>query len=276
MGIFGDVEPKLQIAPPSAKEPLLLLIDARRGLLLLYAAGWPRKVYPLGGPTSLSVGAERLPLRPGDRAELEPMVARARVQRLEQGQVAPPGDRDRDGIPDPLDLLLGAHKAALNADHYDDRYFSLGFPNGDPPRDRGACVDVVVRSARNAGLDLQSAVFEDVRSASAAYGKSRPDPNIDHRRVRSVLVYLRRHWRARSALLEDPSDPLRIGDVVLLDTFPNRPGPEHIGIVSEIVGDSGYPLVINNWTFGYTTRPMDLLGSFPMTHRFRFPSRLAP
>jgi uncharacterized protein YijF (DUF1287 family) len=136
-------------------------------------------------------------------------------------------------------------------------------------------VDVIVRAVRNAGLDLQSEVFTDIRGAASAYGKARPDPNIDHRRVKTVLIYFRRHWRAHSPALDDPNDPLRVGDVVLFDTFPNRPGPDHIGIVSELKGESGKPLVINNWTFGTTTRPMDLFGSVPVTHRFRFPSRVS-
>jgi uncharacterized protein YijF (DUF1287 family) len=251
-----------------------LLVDERRKLLVAYADGWPRKVYPLGGTDTLEVGATRLQLRPGDRAELAPLAARAELRRLGAGD-PPPGDHDRDGIPDPLDVLIGAHKAALNGDAYDDRYFALPFPNGDPPRTSGACVDVIVRAVRNAGLDLQAEVFADIRGAGSLYGKSRPDPNIDHRRVKTVLVYFRRHWQARSAALDDPGDPLRVGDVVLLDTFPNRPGPDHIGVVSELAGDSGHPLIINNWTFGYTTRPMDLLGAIPVTHRFRFPSRVS-
>jgi uncharacterized protein YijF (DUF1287 family) len=192
---------------------------------------------------------------------------------LAAGEVAPPGDEDRDGIPDPLDILIGAHKAALDAASYDDAYFSIGFPNGDPPRDRGACVDVIVRAVRNAGVDIQSGVIEDERAAPNVYGVTRPDPNIDHRRVRNVIIYFKRHWIEKSARVDDPDDPLRPGDVVFLDTFANKPGPEHVGIVTQTKGDSGYPTLINLWTFGYKTQAMDLLGSVPVTHRFRFPSR---
>ena len=86
------------------------------------------------------------------------------MRRLAAGQIAPPGDQDDDGIPDPLDLLIGAHKTVLDAADYDDGYFSLKYPNGDPPRNRGACVDVVIRAVRNAGVDLQVAVIEDERA----------------------------------------------------------------------------------------------------------------
>jgi uncharacterized protein YijF (DUF1287 family) len=54
-----------------------------------------------------------------------------------------------------------------------------------------------------------------------------------------------------------------------MDTFPSKSGPDHIGIVSDTIGESGHPLVINNWTDGYHTQEMDLLGFVPVTHRFR-------
>ena len=41
---------------------------------------------------------------------VSPLLAADRIEVLARGQVAPPGDVDSDGIPDPLDLLIGAHK----------------------------------------------------------------------------------------------------------------------------------------------------------------------
>jgi len=241
--------------------------------LVVYADGWPHKVYPVGGDRELVAGSERIALRPGDHAELVGRLPEGSVRRLRPREVAPPGDHDDDGIPDPLDILLGAKKTVLSRASYDDSYFTLKYPGGDPPRNRGACVDVVVRAVRNAGLDLQKAVIEDERAAGSVYGVTRPDPSIDHRRVRNAIVYFGRHWDQRSSALGDAEDPLRPGDVVFLDTFPNRPGPDHVGILAQATGKSGHPLVINLWTFGYETQAMDLLEFVPVTHRFRFPSR---
>jgi uncharacterized protein YijF (DUF1287 family) len=264
-GIYADLDPKVQLAAPAAGA-LTALLDPRRSLLIVYADGWPEKVYPLGTGATLEAR-----LRPGDRTEL---MGRIRSQRdLKVDEVAPPGDRDGDGIPDPLDLLIGAKKTVLDGASYDDAYFVLGYPNGDPPRNKGACVDVVVRAARNAGIDIQSALFEDARGALSVYGLEKPDRNIDHRRVRSAIVYFRRHWEAHSAKYDDANDPVRPGDVVFLDTFPNRPGPDHVGVASDALGESGHRTLINLWTFGYTTQAMDLLGSWTVTHRFRFPSK---
>jgi hypothetical protein len=275
-GIFSDLDGRVQIALPADLAPASVsaVIDPRRHLLLLYRGDWPVKVYPLGGAHRLAVGARRLALRRGDRAELEPLLALARIRELGPGEVAPPGDADRDGIPDPLDLLIGGYKTVADAAPYGGNYITIDYPAGDVPRGMGVCTDVIVRAARNAGLDLQAEIQRDIRRAPRAYPMARrPNTNIDHRRVKTLLPYFLRNWDQRRAELTDAGDPLRAGDVVLFDTFASKPGPDHIGIVSDQVGPSGLPLVINSWTVGYRTAEMDLLSFVPVTHRFRFPSR---
>jgi uncharacterized protein YijF (DUF1287 family) len=178
-------------------------------------------------------------------------------------------DLDGDGIPNQLDILLGAQKAALNGADYKGGYEAMDYPGGDVPRSRGVCTDVVVRTLRNAGIDLQKRLHEDITADPDAYPMiETPDPNIDQRRVRTILPYFERHWRSLSADPDDRSTRWLPGDVVFMDTM-DGPRPEHVGIVAAREGDSGYPLVINNWTNGYETAAMDLLGRIPVTHRFR-------
>jgi uncharacterized protein YijF (DUF1287 family) len=217
--------------------------------------GFPRKSYPLTGSEKLVVGTHELMMRPGDRAELEPLLARDRVT------AGPPQhDRDKDGIPDPLDILVGAKKTVLNAAAYTEGYVVIPYPNGDVPREMGVCTDVIIRAVRNAGLDLQKELHEDVRRAKAAYPMvKKANPHIDQRRVATLLPYFKRRWEQHSAKLDDPNDPVRPGDIVFMDTFPSRSGPDHIGIVSDTIGESGLPLIINNWTTGTVTAEMDLL-----------------
>jgi len=180
-------------------------------------------------------------------------------------------DRDGDSIPDPIDILIGAKKAALNAAHYRNTYRTLDFPGGDMPRDEGVCTDVVVRALRNAGIDLQQELQEDIRRAPNRYPMvKRADKNIDHRRVRTILPYFEHHWDVLPADVRSSRVPLLPGDVVFLDTLPAA-GPDHLGIVSDRVGESGLPLVVNNWTEGYQTGEMDLLDWVPVTHHFRVP-----
>ena len=52
-------------------------------------------------------------------------------------------------------------------------------------------------------------------------------------------------------------------------------GVEHIGIVSDRLGKSEWPLIINAWTVGYQTSEMDLLGFVPMPVAFRAPAAAA-
>jgi hypothetical protein len=273
-GIWADLDDKVQIALPDGLSPEQVgaRVDDRHRVLVLSIDGVPRKAYPLGGPARLTVGEHTLELRTGDRAELAELVTAARVTAGTSRH-----DHDGDGIPDPLDLLIGAKKTVANADAYTPEakgYISLAYPMGDVPRTIGVCTDVIIRAVRNAGIDLQQQLHEDIRRARAAYPmvKGAGDPSIDQRRVGTLLSYLRRHWESHTARLDDPADPLRPGDIILMDTFPGRAGPDHIGILSDRLDDRGLPLVINNWTDGTVTAEMDLLTFVPVMYRFRLPS----
>ncbi len=275
-GIFSDLDHKIQIALPAGLKAAEVeaVVDPAHRLLVLYRAGWPIKVYPLGGAEKLVIGEVSLALRPGDRDELVPLLAAERVRQLGEREAAPPGDADRDGIPDPLDVLIGGKKTVLDAAPYGGGYMLIDYPGGDIPRGKGVCTDVIIRAGRNAGFDLQAALQRDLRSARRAYPMvKRPNASIDHRRVKTILPYFERHWDRRKVELDAADDPLRPGDVVFFDTFPSKPGPDHIGVVSDTLGPSGLPMVINSWTDGFRTSEMDLLSFVPVTHRFRFPSK---
>lgn len=269
VGIWADLDDRVQLALPANLTPerVSARLDRARALLVVAIDGFPRKTYPLTGDRTLAVGDHTLALRAGDHAELAPLLTAARIT-----ADAGARDRDRDGIPDPLDVLIGAKKTVLNAAAYTEGYVRIAYPMGDVPREMGVCTDVIIRAVRNAGLDLQRALHEDIRRAKAAYPmvKGRGNPHIDHRRVATLLPYFKRHWQQRTPKLDDAADPLRPGDVIFMDTLP-RAGPDHIGIVSDTVGPSGLPLVINNWTNGTRTAEMDLLPFVPVLHRFRVP-----
>jgi uncharacterized protein YijF (DUF1287 family) len=282
-GIWPDLDDKIHIRLPAdlTAARVSARLDSKRALLVLAIDGFPRKVYPLTGAATLEVGPHALALRPGDRAELAGLLSAERLTEAAapaapaaRGRgAAPRGDADGDGIPDPLDVLLGAKKTVHNAAAYTEGYITMRFPMGDVPREIGVCTDVIVRAVRNAGVDLQKALHDDILRARAAYPmiKERPDPQIDHRRVATLLPYFKRHWVRHTEKLDDPKDPLRPGDVLFMDTFPSRSGPDHVGIVSDTIGPAGLPMVINNWTNGTVTAEMDLLTFVPVLHRFRLP-----
>ncbi len=151
---------------------------------------------------------------------------------------------------------------------YDGRYQRLEFPNGDIPRQRGVCTDVVIRALRDAhSFDLQAKVNADMKAHFSSYpkiwGLSRPDSNIDHRRVPNLITYFKRH-RADVPMTDEPQDYLP-GDIV---TWMLRPGTPHVGIVSDKVDpQSGNPLIIHN--IGRGTRENDILFAYEMTGHFR-------
>ncbi len=150
---------------------------------------------------------------------------------------------------------------------YDPAYTALPFPNGDVPRAKGVCTDVIVRAYRDAfQLDLQDLVNKDMRAAFGRYptrwGLSRPDANIDHRRVLNLQVFLRRQG---AELPHSDTTQFAPGDVVTLTVSRNLP---HIGIVSDRTSPTGEPLMIHN--IGMGAREEVVLSQFPITGRYRW------
>ncbi len=93
--------------------------------------------------------------------------------------------------------------------------------------------------------------------------------SIDHRRVKNMFIYMKKHLKAVDAPLDEAHLAQWLpGDVVFLDTLPKK-GPDHVGILSFHTDKNGFPMVINNWTWGSKTGEMDLLSWCPVTHHFR-------
>ena len=54
---------------------------------------------------------------------------------------------------------------------YNPGYFSIDYPNGDIPSERGVCTDVIIRAYRKLGIDLQKEVHEDMKANFEKYPK---------------------------------------------------------------------------------------------------------
>ena len=129
---------------------------------------------------------------------------------------------------------------------YDPSYVSLDYPGGDVPLATGVCADVVVRSFRHAKIDLQKAVYQDMKRRFRDYpklwGLRKPDKNIDHRRVANQMRFFE-HMGKDLEITTDSSNFLP-GDVVAWMLPGNL---YHIGIVTNSLSShSGHPLIVHN------------------------------
>lgn len=153
---------------------------------------------------------------------------------------------------------------------YDSGYYRIAYPGGDVPAHVGVCADVVIRSYRALGIDLQKKVHEDMRDHFALYpklwGLSGPDTNIDHRRVPNLRVFLARHGQSLPAS-GDPGD-YQPGDIVTWNLIKNGNLP-HIGIVSGLKSADGKrPLMVHN--IGQGQKLEDMLFDYTVTGHYRY------
>ncbi len=165
--------------------------------------------------------------------------------------------------------LVGAARDRTNHEvRYDGRYVSLEYPGGDVPAEMGVCTDVVIRSYREIGIDLQVLVHEDMKEHFDAYpalwGLQSTDTSIDHRRVPNLQTFFARNGESLE-VSEDP-DSYRPGDLVTWMLPGNLP---HIGIVlDERSRDTDHPLIVHN--IGSGPRAEDILFRFPITGHYRY------
>ena len=163
-------------------------------------------------------------------------------------------------------LLDGAYRQVGVTLYYDGAYRAIRFPGGDVPMERGVCTDVIVRAYRHAGVDLQLLVHRDMSRAFGSYprlwGLSRPDPNIDHRRVPNLGTFFKRH--GQSVPVTSRPEDYRAGDIV---TWRLASGVPHIGLVSDSL-QSGRRLVIHN--IGAGVQVEDVLFAYDITGHYRF------
>ncbi|HJX91457.1 MAG TPA: DUF1287 domain-containing protein [Pyrinomonadaceae bacterium] len=151
---------------------------------------------------------------------------------------------------------------------YDPAYVSIQYPEGDVPINTGVCSDVIVRAFRKVGIDLQKEVHEDMAREWEAYpkrwGLTRPDSNIDHRRVLNLMTYFTRQGKA-VPITDEPDDYLP-GDVVAWDL---GGGTYHIGMVTNMLSETQREcLIVHN--IGAGTRVEDVLMNWTIKGHYRY------
>ena len=170
-------------------------------------------------------------------------------------------------------LVNAAKNRTLQTVLYNGAYFKIDYPGGDVPQYLGVCTDVVIRSYRKVGIDLQKKVHEDMMEnfkhypSKRIWGLNKPDANIDHRRVPNLQAFFTRHGKSLS-VSDKPGDYLP-GDLVTWMLPGNLP---HIGIViDQFAANSPIPLIAHN--IGIGPKIENVLFQYPITGHYRYNGR---
>lgn len=173
-------------------------------------------------------------------------------------------------ISDVVQLVAAAKERTTYTVKYDGRYMAIGYPNGDVPANIGVCTDVVIRSYRKLGIDLQQLVYEDLVANFDAYpstriwGLTKPDKNIDHRRVPNLQVFFERNGSELN--ISNNSSDYLAGDIVTWMEAGNLP---HIGIVTDDINPvTGNPMIVHN--IGRGPELEDMLFDYKITGHYRY------
>tara|TARA_B100001093_G_scaffold115711_1_gene108085 strand:- start:5044 stop:5877 length:834 start_codon:yes stop_codon:yes gene_type:complete len=170
-------------------------------------------------------------------------------------------------------LAAAALKRTAEDVEYDPGYYDLAYPGGDLPDNKGVSTDLIVRSYRALGVDLQQLVHEDMSEHFRLYPqlweRKGPDRNIDHRRVPNLQRYFSRFGKVldNSHSLDDYD----IGDVVTwsLPYGAAEQAGSHIGIIVPGPGArSGEKWVVHN--IGSGPKWEDKLFDYEIAGHFRF------
>lgn len=143
------------------------------------------------------------------------------------------------------DIVAAARSQIGVTVRYVPQFEAIGYPNGDVPRERGVCTDVLIRALRDSrGIDLQPLIYEDMKWHRWAYPIKSivqgVDSSIVHRRVLNMECYFRRRcWAVKSNAVAD----FLPGDIVTCRVSGTLP---HVMIVSDWIDANGVPLVIHN------------------------------
>lgn len=141
---------------------------------------------------------------------------------------------------------------------YTPAYVKIDYPGGDVPWYTGVCTDVVVRSYRALGIDLQV----EVHKARVGSG----DTNIDHRRVNVLRKFFSR--KGQSLPVTTDAALYKPGDIVTMHLPEGLSSKTHIAIVTQHKSAAGVPLIIHNR--GYGVQLEDWLFARKITGHYRY------
>ena len=151
---------------------------------------------------------------------------------------------------------------------YNGAYVSISYPNGDVPKGQGVCTDVIIRTYRKLGIDLQKEVHEDMKFNFSRYpktwGLTKTDTNIDHRRVPNLQTFFTRKGQ-KLPITKNPSD-YKTGEMLTWMINDKLP---HIGIVTHLKSRDGKRnLIVHNVGGGQVLE--DCLFSYKIVGHYKY------
>ncbi|WP_269237532.1 DUF1287 domain-containing protein [Flavobacterium flavigenum] len=153
---------------------------------------------------------------------------------------------------------------------YDPVYFAIAYPNGDVPANKGVCTDVIIRAYRKLDIDLQKEVHEDMIENFSKYPNlekwrmTKPDTNIDHRRVPNLEVFFER--KGTKLPVSENGKDYKTGEIVTWMINNKLP---HIGIVTnKKSADGERNLIVHNVGGGQVLE--DCLFEYKIVGHFRY------
>ena len=118
------------------------------------------------------------------------------------------------------------------------------------------------------GIDLQREVHEDMKRNFHLYprkwGLSKPDSNIDHRRVPNLMRFFER--KGETLPLSDRAEDYAPGDIVTWDLGDDL---THIGIVVNVAAEQDRYMIVHN--IGAGPKMEDVLFKWKIIGHYRYP-----
>jgi uncharacterized protein len=151
---------------------------------------------------------------------------------------------------------------------YTPNYIAIKYPNGDVPAKTGVCTDVVIRTYRKLGIDLQKEVHEDMKANFSKYPKTwglkSTDTNIDHRRVPNLETFFTR--KGQKLTVTQNANDYKTGEIVTWMINGKLP---HIGIITNKKSKDGKrPMIVHNVGSGQVLE--DCLFSYEIVGHFKY------
>ena len=181
---------------------------------------------------------------------------------LAAGMSLPAREARQEFSPFQQKILAELHRQTHANIRYDDGYYC----GGEPPANIGVCTDVLLRAFRAAGVNLQQAVNNDIRVHLLSYPLAQADPNIDHRRCRNLVVFLR--CQARTLPTSGANADWQPGDIVFWSTG-NKTAVDHCGMVAAGRDPDGNYTVVHHWP-GLPVQEIAGLYRFRVRYHFRW------